>query len=387
MTTDLATAQAVNERVSEGGGYRLPSVTEAQVAEAARLWQRAQSGSRRAMLDVAEALSTSDFKYASFTILDRELMERYTDLPATWQQYAGRTTVRDFRAKRLIDLMGGKAALEAVPELTEFPARSLDSGYYDVTVGKFGGRFAISWEDIVNDEIGMLLDLPEKLATAARDTESRAAATLLTAGNAYNPAYFSSTAWGGTQAANGTWTHTGSNLLASNPALTYDNLLAALTTIGSRTDPDGRPIFVKAFKLVVPPALEMTALKILNATEYRDVSGNQTRITSNLVAGKVQLVVEPWLGVLDVGANKATAWYLLPDPSAGRPAIFMAFLRGYEAPDLRVRGNTGDRVGGGQIPATEGSFDVDDIQYRVRHVMGSAAADMIATAASNGSGS
>jgi hypothetical protein len=384
---DITTAQAVAERIAAGGSFRRPRINEALVAEAASLWGRAWNGNRFAQLAVMEALSTSDFKYATWTVLDRELLDRYNDLPPTWQQYARRTTVRDFKKKRLIDLLGGRASLEAVPEATEFPAGSVDTQYYEIGVGKYGKRFQFTWEAQVNDDIDQLRELPGDLAIAARDTESKTVAALLTDGDSYNGAIFNSTAWGRTQDASGTWSGGSSNLLASNPALTYDNLLAALDAISYRLDPEGRPIFVKAFKLVIPPQLETTADKILQATEYRDTSGNQLRITSNLLNGRVTKVVEPWLNVLDTGSNKATSWYLVPDPQVGRPALFAAFLRGYETPDLRVKADTGQRVGGGDIPGTEGSFDEDDIQFRVRHVVGAASADMIATAASNGSGS
>jgi hypothetical protein len=40
------------------------------------------------------------------------------------------------------------------------------------------------------------------------------------------------------------------------------------------------------------------------------------------------------------------------------------------SPDLRVKANTGQRVGGGDISPLEGSFEADDIQYRGRHVLG-----------------
>jgi hypothetical protein len=62
----------------------------------------------------------------------------------------------------------------------------------------------------------------------------------------------------------------------------------------------------------------------------------------------------------------------------------MGFLAGHETPDLRVKADTGLRVGGGSVPAEEGSFDTDDIQYRIRHVTGGTTLDPIAAYASVG---
>jgi hypothetical protein len=381
QTLSGSSAEAV---AAETGWGPKPRLAEATIREAAQLMGKAFNGNRRAMLDFTEALSTSDFRNAAFEVLDREMLTRYEDLPAVWTGYARRTTVRDFKPKTMVDLLGGLAALDPVPELTEYPARGVSKAYYQMSVTKYGGRFQISWESIINDELGELRDLPGHLAVASRDTESRTAAGLLTDGSGPNDAYFNATAFNRTQAANGTWSGGSSNLLTANPALTTDSLANALQTISQRRDPQNRPIAVSAFALVVPPALEFTARKILDTTEIRITSGSQTVIMGNFLNGKVKLVVDPWLPVLDLGANAATTWYLLPAPESSRPALHVGFLRGHETPDLRVKADAGARVGGGAVAAEDGSFDTDDIQYRVRHVMGGVGTDMIATAASLG---
>jgi hypothetical protein len=363
-------------------------ITEAQVLGAAQLMGKAFKGSRYGMLQLQEALTSDDFRAAAFEVLDRELMQKYQDLPAVWDQFATRTTVRDFKKKTLVDLMGGHAALDLVPERSEYPHRQVSKGAYHISVSKYGGVFQITWESIINDELGELSDLPGKLAVAARNTETTAGTGLLTDGNGPNDAYWNATAWGRTYVtATDSWTGGSSNLLAGNPALTVDSLTAALDAISQRVDPEGLPIVVEAFKLVVPPALETAARKILDAIEIRNVSGNQTTIMNNWLSGRVQLVVDHWLPVLDKGANAATTWYLLPAPASSRPALFVAFLRGHETPDLRVKADAGSRVGGGTIAPEEGSFDADDISYRARHIVGATGTDMIATAVSNGSGS
>lgn len=386
MTIQTLTGSAAESVTGDSFGPRL-RVSEAQVLEAAQLLGRAFNGSRRATLDLEEALAADDFRAAAFEVLDREMMDRYADLPAVWQQYVRRTTVRDFKPKRLVDLMGGRAALDRVPELTEYPARDVMKALYRLSVAKYGGRFAISWEAIVNDELGELRDLPGNLAVAARDTESRLAAGLLTDGNGPNDVLFNATAWGRSYNEDtDTWSGGQSNLIAGNPALTTDSLNDALQAIATRRDPEGRPIVVQGFQLVVPPALEFTARRILDATEIRITEGDQTVVMSNWMRGRVNLVVDPWLQVLDTSATSGTTWYIVPAPASSRPALYVAFLRGYEQPDLRVKADAGQRTGGGDVPPEEGSFDIDDIQYRVRHVAGAAGTDMIATAVSTGAG-
>ena len=50
-----------------------------------------------------------------------------------------------------------------------------------------------------------------------------------------------------------------------------------------------------------------------------------------------------------------------------------------------MKADTGTRVGGGAIAAQDGSFDIDDIQYRGRHIVGNQTADPLFTYVSLGS--
>lgn len=341
----------------------------AKLNEALEIFERGTSGSLRGRADLAEALSTSDFPILLGGVFERELLAQYEDTTPVWQGFARRTVVKDFRPKTLVDILGGKAILDPVGELAEYPARKVSEAKYELTVGKRGARIPLSWEMLVNDDLDAFRDLPNRLATGARDTEDYVATSMLVNASGVNTGFFKS--------ANG-------NAPAATP-LTLDNLQAALQTISTRKDSEGRPIVVTGAVLVVPPALEITARAILNTTEIRTTVGGQTLIGPNYLRGSVTVVVNPWLPVVATDNKANTRWFVLPAPNAPRPAVAVGFLRGHEAPDLRVKADTGNRAGGGAIAPEEGSFDFDDIQYRARHVLGGATLDPIATFVSNGS--
>jgi hypothetical protein len=388
-TIQTFTGASVAEATADNNLFAPPRrITEAHVLEAAQILGRAFKGSRYGMLKLQEAMTSGDFRGAAFEALDRQMMTRYQDITPVWSEYCTRTTVRDFKPKTLIDLMGGRAALDLVPERSEYKQRTVSKGAYHLSVAKYGGRFQISWESIINDELGELENLPGNLAVASRNTETTVAAGLLTAGNGPNPLYWGANAWGKTyNAATDSWSGGSSNLISGNPPLTDANLTAALDAVSQRLDPEGLPVVIEAYKLVVPPALQTTAEKILDAIEIRETNGSVTTIRKNSISGRVRLVVEHWLPVLDKSANVNTTWYLTPDPAASRPALFVGFLRGHEEPDLRVKADAGNHIGGGPVDPLEGGFEADDIDYRARHVVGGVGTDMIATAVSNGSGS
>jgi hypothetical protein len=377
MPEILSPDQAAAEVGALAPRKRYSPLYESRMDWAVDLFDRAASGSGKAMDELKEAISTSDFPALFGSALDRSLMETYQQLTPIWTSFAARTTLADFRPKTLVDLLGGRGILERVGELDPYPQRKPSTASYTLQAYKYGGGFSLSWESIINDDLNSLAQMPTRLAQGAADTEDYVATQLLTDGNGPNDTFFNATAVGGTT----------SNLLTGNPALTTTSLSDALTAITSRRDSEGRPIAINGFVLVVPPALEVTARNILGATEIRTVVGSQTVIVGNWLSGRVTLVVNPWLPVIDTGSNAATTWYVVPAPISARPSLVLGFLRGHETPDLRQKADAGQRPGGGAVPAEEGSFDVDDVRYRIRHVLGSTGVDMIGSAASNGSGS
>lgn len=381
LTSDVGVSTVADTKAEAGAlaprRRQFAPAVEARIDNYVDIFMRAMDGSGAAMDQLKEAISTSDFSALFGTALDRTLLETYQQMAPIWPAFARRLTVRDFRPSTLVDLLGGRGILERVGELAPYPQRKPSTASYTYQVFKYGGALSWSWESMINDDLETIAQLPGRLAQGASDTEDYLATQLLTDGNGANDALFNATAINGAS----------SNLLSGNPALTTDNLSAALTAITSRRDSENRPIAINGFVLVVPPALEVTARNILSATEIRTTVGGQTVIVGNWLSGRVTLVVNPWLPVVDQGANAATSWYVVPAPTSGRPALALAFLRGHEQPDLRYKADAGSRPGGGAVPVEEGSFDNDDIRYRIRHVLGSTGVDMIGSAASNGSGS
>jgi len=371
-------AVAEGDAKLEGIGFRRSARDpqyNARLVEAAHVWEDAMYGGGvdgiKARATLAEALTTSDFPILLGAVFDKELLAQYQQITPVWTQYARRSVVRDFRPKSLVDLLGGQGILDPVGQGVEYPARKLSEAKYELTVGKRGARIPLTWEMVVNDDLDAFRDLPERLAQGARDTESHTAVSQLVNASGVNTAFFNS--------ANGN--------APTSLALTADNLDQAITAVSTRKDSEKRPIVIPGFVLLVPPALETQALRIVNATEFEltDAATGQKLRVGNYLRGKVTVVVDPWLTVVATDNKAATRWFLLPAPTTPRPAVTVGFLRGHEDPDLRVKSATGARVGGGAIDPREGDFDDDTVQYRVRHVVGGATTEPIGTYVSNGS--
>ncbi len=349
------------------------------------LYQRVVEGDRRAALAFQEAMSTSDFSALFGDIIDRQVLAAYQTRPVQWPAMAKRGRVRDFRSVKRYTLDGGEATLNKVKELAPYQVRDVATGSYDYAVAKYGDQIAISWETVINDDLDALSDLPVRLGNAARRTEERFAAALFTGSGGPNGTFF---ATGNRNIINSTVI---GSTVTPNPALTIQGLQQAMQVMGQQKDVDGGPIYVEGVVLVVPPALEVAANNIVNATEIvaatggGDGTGNDQLRVANWMRNRVTVAVNPWLPIINTTSGN-TAWYLFAAPNVGRPAMEIGFLMGHETPELWVKSPNAVRVGGGAVDPLEGDFEHDAIQYRVRHVLGGTLMDPKSGVASTGLG-
>ncbi len=345
-----------------------------RVLEATRLYNRARTGNRHDLADFSEAMTTSDFPLLMGDVLDRALVAKYQTWPSVWPMVAKRGTVRDFRTVKRFKVDGGGAVLTKVQQRSEYPETRLTEGYYSYAVAKYGKRIPIDWEMLINDDLDAFRDLPNTLAEAARQTEEKFVTDLFVNSTGPDPTFFASG---------------NANLVTGNPALSVSGLQTAFTTLNSHTDTDGNPIYIDGAVLMIPPALEVTAENILNATQLLAAtgggngSGNDQLTVANWMRNRLTLAVNPWLPLVNTTSG-STAWYLFANPSNGRPAMEVGFLRGNETPSLYVKAPDSMRIGGGLAPVEDGDFDSDGIQYKVRHVLGGTLMDPYMAAASDG---
>lgn len=360
-----------------GEGTRLADRrrSNAELAEAHQFLNDIKTG-RRKFWQFEEAMSTSDFPVLMGDILDRQLLGGYQEIEPSWQGYVKKGTVRDFRKVKRVAVDGAEGVFGKVAEQAPYPEGQVEDKKDEYAVAKLGKRLSIDWEDWINDDLGGLDSLPNRLAKGARRTEQKMAAEL----------------WLGASGPSATlYTAEAKNKVTGNPPLDITGLQKALLALAEMKDFDGEPIAVEAVTLVVPPSLEVTANNILHATtidinEFGGTEKQRLRAT-NWMQNKLTLVVEPYIPVIASSANGNTTWALFATPGVSRPALELGFLRGYETPSLYEKAPDARQVGGGEVRE---SFDNDTIAYRIRHVLGGVqflnTGGQKATVASNGSG-
>ena len=351
----------------------------AKLAETARFVADCIQG-RRPAHQLREAMTTSDFPYLFGDILDRQLLAAYAETPQSYRNYAKIGTVSDFRQVKRFSVYGADQVLEAVAEQHEYPAAAINENTpYTYTVSKHGRIIPFSWETLINDDLGAFTDVPTRLGRAARRSEEKFATQLFVDANGPHASFYT----GGN-----------ANIVTLNPALTILGLQTAMKVLGNMVDEDGEPIVIDVVELVVPPALEVTARNIMNATQLwlnpnnNAGTADQSLVTENWMRNRVNLSVNAYIPLVATsGTRGQDSWFLFANPSNGRPALEVGFLRGHESPEVFMKAPNVTRVGGGAVNATDGDFDTDSVIYKIRHVFGGTRMNPKMTVASNGSGS
>ena len=346
---------------------------------------RAGNGNHLAQFQLREAVGLPDFPNLFGDTIDRAVLAYYKAWIPAWQSFCnvGRP-IKDFRAAKRFDIQGMQSVLTAVQEYGEYIERApSDATPITLQVAKYGGRFGISFEALINDDMNALAELPQRLAVAARRTEAVAVAALYSGATGINTAVFK------TANKNLALTSDFAFFSGNNPVLSIQSLGAAMQAMALQMDPDGHPIIIDAFTLVVPPALEVAANNIVNALQFvaTGVDGgvsNENVWAKNWLTGRIQITVDPYI-TWTATSNKHTAWFLFSKPMGGnRPAIELDYLQGHDGPQLFQKMPNAQALGGGSVPE---SFEADKLEYKVRHIFATGVIDPKLAFASNGSGS
>ena len=170
----------------------------------------------------------------------------------------------------------------------------------------FTKGFMISRELNDDEKYGQMKKMAKALARAGRAKVEKDAITVLTKGFAGDAGAFKGRD-------NKELFHTAHTLVDSGKTcsnllegpLNEANLKKAIQMMASQLDEAGNLIQMKATKLIVPPALEDTALRLLHSSQ---LPGTELNDTNEYLKNRLQVVVMDYLGATAGGSD--TAWFL-----------------------------------------------------------------------------
>lgn len=388
----------IEEGALEGYSKRRRETRKSQLASASALWAdllggsvplyylqealsprtpaltRSIMGNYPGIIRISESMTLSDFPLLTGDVLDRMMLARWRDFPSAWRQFMRvNSNLRDFRTVRRIASDGLEGVWDSVPEQAEINYGSLSETGYTYAPQKYAKGAKISFEALMNDDLGAFEEIPDRLGRGGARTVSRFATTLYVDTNGPHASLYT----GG----NG-------NIITGDPALDISSLSDAYGQIRTATDADGQPIMIESVVLVVPPQLEVVARNILEAVDVRMTSAGgasgQELVVRNWVGSALTLVVDPYIPIVAATANGDTSWFLFASPSVGRPALEVGFLNGFAEPQLYQKMANTRRIGG-DVDQTAGDFLTMSQEYKGVVAFGGTRLDPKSTIASNGS--
>ena len=363
FVADLLTGRAPTYFLQEALTLRTPSVL------------RAIDTNYPGLIVVRESMTTSDFPNLTGDVLDRMLLARFREWPSPWRRFMKvNNNLRDFRTVDRFAVDGLEGQWGNVPEGKEITYGALGETAYSYAPKKYAKGAKLSFEMMMNDDLGAFEDIPDRLGRGGARTIAKFATQL----------YVDST---GPHAS--LYTGGNNNIVTGNPALSITALTTAWNVLMAQVDEDGEPIVIESVILVVPPALEITARNIVNATQILmtntgGISGQELAV-NNWFGSRFEVVVDPYIPIVASSANGNTSWFLFGSPSVGRPALEMGFIRGFAEPQLYQKLANTARVGGG-VDQMAGDFGTMSQEYKGVVAFGGTRLDPKSTVGSEGDG-
>lgn len=284
---------------------------------------------------VQAAFSSVDTGGILSNIANKHLLEGFNAVEQTWRQITAIRNVRDFKTVTSYRLIGGEQYVKVGPG-GKIEHGDLGEQTFTNKADTYALMLAITRQDIINDDLGALSQVPRKLGRGS--------------GLKINDLF-----WNAFLDDANLFSSGNSNLLTgAGSALDIDALTLAEAAFMDLLDPQGQPLGTMPTKLLTGTALSASSAVLMRSAEIHDAATSNKIPRANPHQGKFTPIVSRYINNSNITGNSATAWWLLGDPR-DIAVIEMAFLNGQESPTIET---------------TEADFNTLGIQMRGFHDFG-----------------
>lgn len=332
----------------------LESYRPADQAEFERTMQLVERGSLR------EAMHSDDLPIILGGQTDLHVRDAFAAVAQPWRDLFPTTTFNRFAQQKIhaglyveVDDEKGSTSMAGryplVPQGGIYHEARLGEYYTTAQLAKYGATFRFTME-MLNDGLqaqiarlpllvgrGMAMTLNYDVVQMLEASASTSVSGVMMA-DGYN--LFETAAWTAATKHHG-------NMASDALPLSKTNLETQVVAFGAQKDDAGitnAEAGIKATRLVVPQALEITAMKLVSNAAL--ITGSDTITTSENVLAGMKVVCLP-------GLSSSVDWYLAADGAMGTAEV--AFYNGIQSPELFVQNPMAD-------------LTVDDAIYKVRHI-------------------
>lgn len=266
--------------------------------------------------------TTSDFPMLLQGAGERVIQTAYQAAQSPLKTLLSRaSTATDFRAKSKLKVSDG-GLLEKVNESGEIKSMTRGEAAESYKIDSYGRIFALSFQAIVNDDLGAFSDWSVQAGQMAALTENKILLDLLLANGGHGPVMGEDD--------KRLFDADHGNLAVSGSALSEASLAAAILAFRKQKALGGHRIAVAPKYLLVGPELEITAQKLVAS------------ISATTTAEAVPEAIKALIPIVEPNLD-GKAWRIFADPAAA-PVFEHAYLSGHEGVQLSTREGF-DRLG------------------------------------------
>ena len=289
-----------------------------------------------------ETLTTAHFTQYFGDAISRAFYSDYEYKVGSWRNYTFADTAPDFRDVNRFR-MTEPGTLHKRREKGEAVATNIADSEIAYGVEEYSRQFDVSWQAIMNDDLGKIRETPQRMAKMASLFEDTFVSALYD--NATSQA---------TLVALGA-------LFAGTGRLTTANLAIGLNAMMQRTDVNGNQMNLSKINLVIPPVLAIQAATVLQ--DLLSFGGPGGNVLGQFVAN---VYIDPYIAF----AAPNVPWYLFADPSEV-PTVSVLRLEGFDRPFVYQKASDISMViGSAPAPFLLGNALTGDIEYTVETIIG-----------------
>jgi phage major head subunit gpT-like protein len=252
------------------------------------------------------AHSSSDFPLLLADAANKSLLAQYAAAAPTYRQWAARKSFTDFKSHKFLRI-GDFPTFREVTETGEVKYGTISENQETVTAKEFATGIVIGRKALLNDDLSALSDFSSLIATRASSFENTTVYALLASDGPTlaedNKALF----------------HADHGNKAGSGTTLANGIDAAVLALRSMTGLDGLALSIQPRFLIVGPAQEANARRLLTAITPAKSSD------VNPWAGAFELIVDP-----NITGNR---WLLAADP-VQVPSVVFGYVNGAEGPQI-----------------------------------------------------
>jgi len=261
----------------------------------------------------ASGFSTVNLPGLLSNVANKSAKEGWMAVDQTCLRISGRQNVRDLKTHSIYSLTGD-FQYEKIGPGGELKHATVGEETYTNRAETYGKLFAVTREDIINDDLGALSQIPRRIGRGG----------MLALNDVFWTAFLD----------NLTFFDSGNNNVSTG-VLGLAGIAAAETVFLNQTDPDGKPLGVMPMILLAPPSKKTDALTAMNSQYVVDGTGTDARGSNNVFVGRFRVESSPYMENANYTGYSSAAYYLLADP-AQLPVVSIAFLDGRESPTVET---------------------------------------------------